>query len=75
MMTFKAFLQSLPDNISDQDAIKKFNEYKMDFKKQQINDFFLQHKEEEWYVNKYSPQFLFHSIFYIGNDMVYNKKF
>jgi hypothetical protein len=34
MMTFKAFLQSLPDNISDQDAIKKFNEYKVDFKKQ-----------------------------------------
>ena len=48
MMTFKAFLQSLPDNISDQDAIKKFNEYKVDFKKQQINEFFLAHKEEEW---------------------------
>ncbi|CAG2197503.1 Serrate RNA effector molecule homolog A,Serrate RNA effector molecule homolog B,Serrate RNA effector molecule homolog [Mytilus edulis] len=56
MMTFKAFLQSLPDNISDQDAIKKFNEYKADFKKQQINEFFLAHKEEEWFKTKYHPE-------------------
>ena len=56
MMTFKAFLQSLPDNISDQDAIKKFNEYKVDFKKQQINEFFLAHKEEEWFKTKYHPE-------------------
>ena len=50
MMTFKQFLQQQDDHITDEDAIKKFNEYKIDFKKQQINEFFLQHKDEEWCV-------------------------
>ena len=48
MMTFKSFLAQQDDNIMDEEAIRKFNEYKLDFKKQQINEFFLQHKEEEW---------------------------
>ncbi len=50
MMFFKQFLSQQDDNISDEDAIKKFNEYKLDFKKTQISDFFLTHKDEEWYV-------------------------
>jgi hypothetical protein len=48
MMSFKQFLSSQDDNITDEEAIKKYNEYKVDFKKQQINEFFLAHKEEEW---------------------------
>lgn len=48
MMSFKSFLTQQDDNISDDEAIKKYQEYKLDFKKQQINEFFLQHKEEEW---------------------------
>ena len=48
MQTFKQFLSSQDDNISDEDAIKKFNEYKVEFKRQQINEFFLAHKDEEW---------------------------
>lgn len=48
MQTFKAFLASQDDNITDDEAIQKYNEYKNDFKKQQINEFFLAHKEEEW---------------------------
>ena len=47
-LSFKLFLQQQDDNISDEDAIKKYNEYKMDFKKTQINNFFLEHKEEDW---------------------------
>lgn len=50
MMTFKQYLTQQDDNINDQDAIKKYNEYKQEFKKIQINEFFLAHKEEEWYV-------------------------
>ena len=50
MMTFKQFLASQDDHISDEEAIKKFNEYKMDFKKQQIQEFFSAHKEQEWSV-------------------------
>ena len=48
MMLFKHFLSQQEDTISDEEAIKKFNEYKVEFKKNQINEFFLQHKEEEW---------------------------
>lgn len=48
MMSFKIFLSQQDDTISDSDAVKKYNEYKEEFKKQQINEFFLQHKEEEW---------------------------
>lgn len=52
MMTFKQFLNAQDDNIGDEEAFRKYQEYKMEFRKTQINDFFLQHKEEEWYVVK-----------------------
>ena len=51
MMSFKQFLSSQDDNITDEEAIKKFNEYKLDFKRQQIKEFFEQHRSEEWYVD------------------------
>ncbi|KAK3577793.1 hypothetical protein CHS0354_000209 [Potamilus streckersoni] len=56
IMTFKQFLGQQEDNISDQDAIKKYNEYKLEFQKQQISEFFLAHKEEEWFKSKYHPE-------------------
>ncbi|KAK2165819.1 hypothetical protein LSH36_45g11011 [Paralvinella palmiformis] len=56
MMSFKQFLSTQDDNITDEEAIRKYNEYKIDFKKQQINEFFLAHKEEEWFKAKYSPE-------------------
>ena len=51
MMSFKQFLSSQDDNITDEEAIKKFNEYKLDFKRQQIKEFFNQHLNEEWCVS------------------------
>lgn len=48
MMSLKAFLQSQDDNISDEEAIRKYNEYKLEFRRQQLNEFFVAHKEEEW---------------------------
>ena len=48
MMTFKTFLASQDDMITDDEAIKKYTEYKLDFRRQQLNEFFLAHKEEEW---------------------------
>ena len=48
MQPFKHFLQSMDDNITDEEAIKKYNEYKEDFRKQQIHEFFQAHKDEEW---------------------------
>ena len=48
MMSFKSFLGTQDDNISDDEAIRKYNEYKLEFKRQQLNDFFVNHKDEEW---------------------------
>ena len=50
LMSFKQFLASQDDNITDEEAIRRFNEYKMDFKKKQLNEFFDAHKEEEWWA-------------------------
>ena len=49
MMTFKQFLNAQDDNIGDEEAVKKYQEYKLEFRKTQMSDFFQQHKEEEWY--------------------------
>lgn len=48
MMTLKQFLATQDDSISDSDAIDKYNEYKLEFKRQQLNEFFVAHKDEEW---------------------------
>lgn len=48
MLTLKQFLATQDDSISDSDAIEKYNEYKVEFKRQQLNEFFVAHKDEEW---------------------------
>lgn len=50
MMTFKQFLNAQDDNIGDEEAFNKYQEYKLEFRKTQMSDFFQQHKGEEWYV-------------------------
>merc|ERR1712013_364672 len=42
--------------ISDEEAIRKYAEYKPEFKRQQLNEFFVTHKEEEWFRQKYHPE-------------------
>lgn len=48
MMTLKQFLATQDDAISDSEAIQKYNDYKLEFKRQQLNEFFVAHKDEEW---------------------------
>ena len=48
MMTFKQFLQRLDDEVAETDAVKRYNDYKLDFKKKQLQDFFDKHRDEEW---------------------------
>lgn len=50
MMSFKAFLGTQEDSITDDEAIKRYNEYKLEFRRQQLNEFFVAHKDEEWWV-------------------------
>ncbi|XP_048853737.1 serrate RNA effector molecule homolog isoform X2 [Brienomyrus brachyistius] len=55
MKSFKEFLLSLDDSVDETEAVKRYNEYKMDFRRQQMQDFFLAHKDEEWFRSKYHP--------------------
>ena len=48
MMSFKAFLAAHDDSISDEEAVKKYADYKLEFRRQQLNEFFTSHKDEEW---------------------------
>jgi hypothetical protein len=48
MMTLKQYLASQDENITDVEAKKRYAEYQADFKRQQIYEFFNQHKDEEW---------------------------
>ncbi|XP_071772735.1 serrate RNA effector molecule homolog isoform X1 [Centroberyx gerrardi] len=55
MKSFKEFLISLDDSVDETEAVKRYNEYKIDFRRQQMQDFFLAHKDEEWFRSKYHP--------------------
>ncbi|XP_055917768.1 serrate RNA effector molecule homolog isoform X2 [Eupeodes corollae] len=55
MLTLKQFLDTQEDTISDSDVLRKYSEYKLDFKRQQLNEFFITHKDEEWFKSKYHP--------------------
>lgn len=56
MLTFKAFLQTQDDSITDEESLEKYGEYKLEFQRQQLNEFFVVHKGEEWFREKYQPQ-------------------
>ncbi|XP_067828396.1 serrate RNA effector molecule homolog isoform X2 [Heptranchias perlo] len=55
MKTFKEFLLSLDDSVDETESVKRYNEYKIEFRRQQMQDFFLAHKDEEWFRSKYHP--------------------
>ncbi|XP_011184461.2 serrate RNA effector molecule homolog [Zeugodacus cucurbitae] len=55
MLTLKQFLDTQDDGISDSEVLRKYSEYKTEFKRQQLNEFFVAHKDEEWFKNKYHP--------------------
>lgn len=48
MLTFKQFLAQQDDTIDEMDAISSYNEYKADFKRKQVEEFFEKHKDEDW---------------------------
>ena len=48
MQTFKQFLTQQDDSIDEDEAITLYNEYKADFKRKQVDEFFDSHKEEDW---------------------------
>lgn len=48
MDSFKKFLSRLDDEIRETEAVKMYNEYKLNFRCAQIKEFFEKHKDEEW---------------------------
>ncbi|XP_019729670.1 serrate RNA effector molecule homolog isoform X2 [Hippocampus comes] len=56
MRSFKDFLLNTEDSVDETEAVKRYNQYKVDFRRQQLQDFFVQHKEEEWFRSKYHPE-------------------
>ncbi|XP_042069318.1 serrate RNA effector molecule homolog [Haplochromis burtoni] len=55
MRSFKEFLLNMEDSVDETESVKRYNQYKLDFRRQQLQDFFLQHKEQEWFRSKYHP--------------------
>ena len=55
-MTFKAYLQTQDDSITDEEALHKYGEYKLEFQRQQLNEFFVNNKDYEWFQAKYHPK-------------------
>ncbi|MEQ2219043.1 hypothetical protein XENOCAPTIV_011777 [Xenoophorus captivus] len=49
------FLLNMEDSVDETEAVKRYNQYKLDFRRQQLQDFFLQHKDHEWFRSKYHP--------------------
>ncbi|KAK6014856.1 hypothetical protein OSTOST_19751, partial [Ostertagia ostertagi] len=56
MLTFKKFLMTQEDDISDSAALAAYNEYKQEYKRRELQRFFDAHKTEEWFRHKYHPE-------------------
>uniref|UniRef100_UPI00358FDD07 serrate RNA effector molecule homolog isoform X2 n=1 Tax=Myxine glutinosa TaxID=7769 RepID=UPI00358FDD07 len=56
MKTFKEFLLSMADSVDETEAVRRYNAYKIDFRRQQLQEFFMSHKDEEWFRLKYHPE-------------------
>lgn len=55
LMSFKDFILTQHNDINEQEALARYSDYKTDFFRQQIDKFFKEHQEEEWFRNKYRP--------------------
>jgi len=56
MLSFKQFMNNLDVSIDHIEATTKYNNYKSEFRKKQLTEFFNAHKEEEWFRLKYHPE-------------------
>lgn len=56
LMSFKDFMIKQEDDIDEDEAVRRYREYKVEFKRTQINDFFVLHKNKEWFEEKYHPE-------------------
>ncbi len=53
MLSFKEFLLSHPTEVNNHErATQLYNEYKLNFRKGALAQFFQEHSEEEWFLEK-----------------------
>lgn len=50
LQSFKDFLLCLDPAVGEMEAVRRYTDYKMAFRRQQMEAFFLAHREEEWCV-------------------------
>ena len=55
VMSFKTFLETRDDQISEDAALAEYRHYKSRFQKVQLERFFLAHCGEEWFQRRYHP--------------------
>lgn len=58
MKTFKEFLINLPNTISSLEAKCRYEKYKEQLNKSMESIFYDEHKDEEWFLERYNPFFL-----------------
>lgn len=62
MISFKQFINNLNEtdpstaSLAPEEATKRYNDYKNDFRCTQIASFFANHKHEEWFKQRYHPE-------------------
>lgn len=47
---FQNYYYFQDDSITDDEAIKKYHDYKSEFKRTELHNFFVAHKDEEWLI-------------------------
>ena len=55
LLSFKSFLETQDDDITEEESLSLYREYKAEHKRQQNLQFFEDHKEEEWLMELYHP--------------------
>lgn len=52
LLSFKEFILSQSNSINEQEALSKYVNYKADFTRRQIDEFFKEHHEDDWFRYK-----------------------
>jgi len=58
LKSYKQFLETQPDNITPSEAERRYDEYKSEYKKNHSRSFYYEHKNEDWFKEKYDPSVL-----------------
>ena len=55
LLSFKAFLETQNDQITEEESLAMYRQYKTEYRRQRMLEFFEEHKEEEWMLEVYHP--------------------